>query len=168
MMAPLRGQDRDTMPPAGSLDRRQVLLGFAGLVAAAATGIGPAGAATELDASAFRALSFGLMGRIAEDPSLAEAYLAALRERVAPGDLERLAAVVREHAGSGMDAAITRAGLDAVANQVIAAWYTGTVPTATGSRVVTYLDAVAWKATGFTKPPSVCGPGFGFWANPPR
>jgi hypothetical protein len=49
-----------------------------------------------------------------------------------------------------------RGGREA-ARAVAAAWWSGTVPTADGDRrVVTYHDALVWRALPYAQPPSFC------------
>lgn len=57
----------------------------------------------------------------------------------------------------------------ALAGKVALIWYTGAVDfTATtgGERVITYDNALAWRACTFTKPPANCGGPFGYWHDP--
>lgn len=44
----------------------------------------------------------------------------------------------------------------ALTDMVIEAWYTGAVPTATGTRVVSFAGALAWKCTGRTTAITFC------------
>lgn len=56
-----------------------------------------------------------------------------------------------------------------LAGKVALIWYTGAVDfTATtgGERVITYDNALAWRACTFTKPPANCGGPFGYWHDP--
>jgi D-sorbitol dehydrogenase-like protein len=61
----------------------------------------------------------------------------------------------------------TRALDTAVAAKIVECWYTGIYDSPTGPRVATYIEALAWTTLGFTKAPSVCGGGVGYWADAP-
>jgi hypothetical protein len=54
-----------------------------------------------------------------------------------------------------------------VADDVVAAWYTGTYDTPAGPAVAGFTDALLWNAIDFTKPPGWCGGETGYWADPP-
>lgn len=92
----------------------------------------------------FMALSCELTGWERLDPELGAAYCEALMDWE-PSWRERLRQPTRS------------ADLPAAwAEQLIAAWYTGTVPTPTGSRVVTYRGALAWSCLARSTPVSYC------------
>jgi D-sorbitol dehydrogenase-like protein len=55
----------------------------------------------------------------------------------------------------------------AVTAKIVECWYTGVYDSPAGPRVATYLEALAWTTLGFTKAPSICGGGVGFWADAP-
>ena len=57
-----------------------------------------------------------------------------------------------------------RASVEAVA----AAWWSGMVPTANGDKVVTFLDALAWRAQPWAEPFTECLGATGAWAKPGR
>ena len=52
-----------------------------------------------------------------------------------------------------------------VADDVVAAWYSGSYATAAGPAVAGYTDALLWQALSFTKPPGYCGGETGYWAD---
>jgi hypothetical protein len=159
---------------AARLSRRQVLLGFAALVVSSQLGTGwAAPAATDATSSLspddLTNMVSALCGIDAGDSSMIKPYL----EAVGPGEtlqeLTRLAAVVKANPGDGMDQAIADAHLESMANAVVAAFYSGEMPGPAGEKVLSYLDALVWQAVeSFTKPPSVCGGAFGYWADPPQ
>lgn len=53
-----------------------------------------------------------------------------------------------------------------MAAQIAGMWYSGVYQQDGEDRVATYVDALAWKALHFTKPPTICG-SYGFWATEP-
>jgi hypothetical protein len=57
-----------------------------------------------------------------------------------------------------------RASVEAVAS----AWWSGMVPTSNGDKVVTFLDALVWRAQPWAQPPTECLGATGAWAKPGR
>ena len=51
--------------------------------------------------------------------------------------------------------------------EIIAAWYSGTLPAPSGPVVSTFRDALIWAALGFATPPGVCGAPQD-WSKPPK
>ena len=51
--------------------------------------------------------------------------------------------------------------------EIIAAWYSGVLPTPSGPMVGTFRDALIWAALGFAMPPGVCGAPQD-WSKPPQ
>jgi hypothetical protein len=59
-------------------------------------------------------------------------------------------------------------GAHASAQAVASAWWSGMVPTADGEKVVTFLDALVWRAQPWANPPTECLGGVGAWTKPGR
>ena len=134
----------------------------AGQAAAAASGN------AAITPAEFTALSATLTGFPAADAALGARMLAAFAtpaRRAALGNLARLASTTP---AAGLDAAIRAQKLDSVANDLVAAWYSGVVASPHGDKLVMYTDARMWAAMSYTKPMGVCGGPFGYWANPPK
>lgn len=154
-----------------SVSRRALLRAASGASALALAGRAlPAlaqGAALVTTAQ-FAATSAALTGYPAPDAATAAKMLRtfATPERRAP--LAALAQVVAATPAAGLDAAITRAGLDPVANDLVAAWYSGIVTQRGAQTLVLYTDALMWTAMTFSKPMGVCGGPTGYWAQPPQ
>jgi hypothetical protein len=55
-----------------------------------------------------------------------------------------------------------------VAEDIVAAWYSGVCATAEGEILVTFTDALVWNALDFSKPFGSCGGETGYWAAPPE
>ena len=83
------------------------------------------------------------------------------------GALTTLARVVNETKPVELDAALRAQGLDRLADDLVAAWYSGVVTKGTTSRVVFFADAYMWSAMSFTKPMGRCGGMTNYWADPP-
>jgi len=59
-------------------------------------------------------------------------------------------------------------GARASAEAVASAWWSGMVPTANGDKVVTFLDALVWRAQPWAQPPTECLGATGAWSKPGR
>jgi hypothetical protein len=101
------------------------------------------------------------------DESLGEAFLEALSAKVGAEPLARLVTLVHTTAPADLDRALESSRLEGTAREVVAAFYSGLVGAGPGEKLVTYLFALVWGAAPFTKPPSLCGGVFGYWADPP-
>ncbi|MCY3817568.1 MAG: sugar dehydrogenase complex small subunit [Gammaproteobacteria bacterium] len=127
-----------------------------GVWALPALGIGGwAGAYEALER--FRALSARLTGFPAAslDPALAGELLDALR---ATGE------------GAGLDDlpdGTADAALGSLAEQIIAAWYSGIHPTANGPAARAYREALVWQALEFAHAPGYCSTELNDWNRPP-
>jgi len=152
-----------------SINRRELLAAVSALVAALALD-GRAGALAAngdapIDIDAFRALTNALTGFSARDESVVQDFLQAFSAEAA--ELTKLYEIVRETPENQWDAAIAAAGLTPLATGLTTSWYTGMIGKGPDQRVISYLDAFAWYAVGYTKPPSQCDTNFGAWADRP-
>ena len=73
-----------------------------------------------------------------------------------------LLALAASTPASELDAAIAAKKLDKIANDLVAAWYSGMVD----GKVVLYTDALVWSAMTYSKPMGICGGVTGYWAEP--
>ena len=55
-----------------------------------------------------------------------------------------------------------------VADDIVAAWYSGVYNTPTGPKVATFDEALVWTALDYTKPFASCGGATGYWSEPPQ
>lgn len=156
-----------------ALSRRELLAMAGAILAALGT---PARAAAQaagapafipISAQAFHDLTLALTGYAPRDPSMVEAFRDAFSQELT--QLEQLYQIlVSAPDRDDWPKEIEDAGLSALAEQLIAAWYTGIVGAGEAARVITYIDAFVWYAVGYTKPPSTCDTDFGAWAlHPP-
>ena len=117
--------------------------------------------------ASFAAMSATLTGYPAGDPGDPAKMLAAFATPARRAALSRLQAVVARVPAAGLDAALRAQGLETLANDVVAAWYSGIVTQGSQQKVVLYADALMWSAMSFTKPMGVCGGITGYWTDPP-
>ncbi|SMC40348.1 sugar dehydrogenase complex small subunit [Primorskyibacter flagellatus] len=108
--------------------------------------------AADLDVDAFLALSQKLTQQDDLSADIAADMLAAFS---ATGQAEDLAVLAEDEND------------EALANAVVASWYTGVSPDQDDFQVVTYTDALIWQAMDYTKPMAYCGGEVGYWADPP-
>ena len=139
------------------MTRRSLIM--AGVSAAALAAGFPLSAATQetIATDAFRALSARLTG----------AAVADLDAATAGKLLDGFVA-----AGRGSDLALLAAdpgtNVGTTANEIVAAWYSGTYTTPGGPAAIDVTQALLWNALDFTKPPGECGGETGYWADPPQ
>lgn len=126
----------------------------------------------EADLARFLALSAALTGVENLNPGIGQVYLSHLQNTGA--SLQSLYQHIELEAGRPLDLQEIEAagvfedeGLSDLADQIIELWYTGQYQEGEETIVVTFVDALAWKAIRFTKPPTICG-SFGFWAEQPK
>lgn len=153
-----------------NVDRRRVLESIVGATLAALkvdAAAAPA-AAAEPSVASFAAVSTALTGYPAPSNVNATKMLAAFGTPKRRAALSRLARVVGATEPRDLDAALRAQHLDGIANELVAAWYSGLVTQANASRVVLYADAYIWSAMSFTKPMGRCGGVTNYWADVPR
>ena len=109
--------------------------------------------AANLDVDAFLALSQKLTVQNSLSVGTAEGMLKAFSATGREDDISALAAGNSD---------------DELANSIVASWYTGESPDPDDLQVLTYTDALIWKAMDYTKPLAFCGGGVGYWADPPE
>ena len=139
-----------------SLSRRDLLARVAAAIAVAGTAGFPSAlyAAAKVTLDQFIALSEWLTQTPDLDPGIAKTLLGGF---LATGNGPALAQLAKKQDEHG-----------AVANAVVAAWYSGIYDTGKGKAVATVDEALMWKALTFTKPFAFCGGDTGYWANPPE
>ena len=128
---------------------------------------GATGATAASSASGFGDLTAALTGYPAPSAADASAMLAAFDAAERRVALMRLARVVRETTSADLDATLRAQGLDRIADELVAAWYSGVVVQGTRPKVVLYANASMWSAMSFTKPMGRCGGVTNYWSAPP-
>ena len=138
------------------ITRRSVVIGGAAATALVAGLPLPVAAQETVTVDQFRALSARLTGAAVSDldASMAGKLLDAFLSMGRGPALELLAADRGLSTGP-------------VADDIVAAWYSGTYKTPAGLAVAGFTDALLWNALDFTKPPGECGGETGYWADPP-
>jgi hypothetical protein len=155
-----------SLPDDRPIDRRELLVAASTLAAALGFPDGALAQGRDISAIDFASLSNAVAGFPPADPSLASHFLEAFSDRMA--DLADLLDIVRTSSEQEWQQRIDAAGLTPLADALATAWYTGMVGEGDDKRVVTYLDAFAWNAVGYTNPPTRCDISFGAWAEPPH
>jgi hypothetical protein len=161
---------RNSRPKSLLLDRREWLVAVGSLAAAlglpgAMTAAAQSGEAVR-QTDAFTDVSVALTGFSPAGPDLASQFIDAFRSE--SDGIGRLHDIIRLQPPDQWDASIAAAGLTALAQAIMTAWYTGAVVDGADRKVITYLDAFAWSAVGYTKPPTRCAEAFGGWALAPH
>jgi hypothetical protein len=124
-------------------------------------------AVSEADVHGFAALSLRLTGYPPDDLEFTSRMFAAFGTPAKKSALAQLSRLLADTPDAGIDAAVQASGLEPLANELVAAWYSGIVKTPQGDKLVAYTSAMMWKAMSFAKPMGVCGGAFGHWAEPP-
>ncbi len=137
-------------------DRRTLLQALAALALA------PSALAQSTDAASFARLSAALTGYSQPESDAVAKVLRAFATPVRRASLRALATLVAATPAAQLDAAIAAHKLDRIADDLVAAWYSGMVD----GKVVLYAQALVWSAMKFTKPMGVCGGVTGYWAEP--
>ena len=139
---------------AQTIARRSLIIGGA---SAATLAVFPlrASAQDAITVDQFRALSAQLTGvAVMElDATAAGKLLAGFISMGRGGELARLAAGRRGTRGT-------------LANDIVAAWYSGRYMTRAGAAAIDLRNALVWNALHFTKPRGECGGVTGYWAEP--
>jgi hypothetical protein len=140
-----------------SISRRSMLAAGASAVTALLNLSRPAEAQRNITVDQFRALSAELTGvGVADlDAAVAGQLLAGFLSLGRGPELLVLAADPRARGGS-------------LANEVVAAWYSGNYQTSTGAAAFDLTAALLWKSLDFTKPRGTCGGATGYWADQPQ
>lgn len=142
-----------------SVTRRAWMMGSTGAALALAAGLspGPAAALEAIDLDAFRRLSARLTGAVLSDldAQSAATILDGLLSLGRGADLARLATDATASSGS-------------LANDVVAAWYSGIANSDRGEVLAAFTGALVWNALDYTKPFASCGGETGYWAEPPQ
>lgn len=149
--------------PSPSLHRRSVLLGLAAALAV------PGGARA---AGAGRDWDLGtqiLAGARLKDPTVLALALDGLAAEIGKDRVDRLLRAVLARDAADIVDSFEDAQTEAAARRFVEIVYTGDIPAGPGGKpaMLGFHQSLAWQVLHFTKPPSICGPGFGWWNFPP-
>lgn len=158
-------EPRDGAPGAAAgPDRRRLLLGFAAVAGLSTLPLaalsGPAAAAADSWTLATQIVAGTRLG----DPTVLALVIEALEAEVGAAMVERLRTAVLARDAADIVDPFEDPAVEAAARRFVEMVYTGAF--AAGATPA-FHQALAWKVLPFTKAPSVCGPGFGWWTNPP-
>jgi hypothetical protein len=144
-------------------DRRAVLVALAGLASL------PAFPASVMAATDWSLAVQVLAGTGMRDATLMAIALAALTRDAGADVVARLHRAVLTRDADDIVRPFDDPAVEAAARSLVAMLYTGEIADADGTvTAIGFHQALAWEVLAFTKAPSVCGPGFGWWADPPE
>jgi hypothetical protein len=140
-----------------TISRRGLILGCVGAATLAVVFPRPAAAQATITVEEFRALSARLTGTGMSGLNVVSAgdLLGGFLSMGHGPDLARLAADPGAREGP-------------LADDIVAAWYSGRYDTRNGLATIGLANALLWTALDFTKPPGLCGGATGYWADAPQ
>lgn len=142
---------------ATGLDRRTVLAGLAALAASpSAAFANPKNlwtVATQIIAGT----------RLADDTVLSLA-IGAVESEFGASTVDKLLEAVLARDAANIDAPFPDPKVESAARRFVEIVFTGEVST---DSALAFHQALAWQVLPFTKPPSICGAGFGWWTDRP-
>ena len=148
-----------------AMTRREMLQSL--LALAVAGGVPRAIAQGAVSPAQFASLSKSVTGYAFADRRVAASMMNALADAVGTANIARLVQIAGSTPPAQLGPALKAANLEASAETVVAALYTGTVMTSRGLRVVAYDQALVWQALSWTKPNAFCGGETNYWATAP-
>jgi hypothetical protein len=138
-------------------DRRAVLVGLATLLAAPSRLLAAPSESWPLATQI-------IAGTRVADPTVLALAVSAIEVRFGAAVVEKLRSAVLDRDAANIVEPFPDPQVEAAARAFVETIYTGEI--ATGD-AVGFHQALAWDVLTFAKPPSVCGPGFGWWTKPP-
>jgi hypothetical protein len=143
-------------------DRRQVLLALGAFALAPGTGAAAAPGSWDLAVQI-------LAGTRVKDPTVLALALQGLTAEIGVSRVDALLRAILSRDADSIVEPFSDSKIEAAARRLVDIVYSGEIPTGPDGAVtaLAFHQALAWQVLPFTKPPSVCGPGFGWWSNPP-
>jgi hypothetical protein len=107
-------------------------------------------------------------GTLPRDLTLADLALEALIRSAGPATVDALLFAIMARDAQNIGDPFADPAVEDAARHYVEMLYSGDIPDEDGTvSNIGFHQALAWQVLRFTKPPSVCGPGFGWWAEPP-
>jgi len=157
MKMPLKGSAEEIT----GLDRRTVL---AGLAAWAATSVAMPGTASAASKNMWTTATQIIAGARVNDATFLQLAIDAIESEFGAATVEQLLDAVLARDAANIVEPFPDANVEAAARRFVEIVYTGET---SADSAVGFHQALAWQVLKFTKPPSVCGNGFGWWTNRP-
>lgn len=142
---------------AGGLDRRTVLLGLAALLA-------PSNAVAAAPGNLWTVATQIIAGARVADPTVLKLAVGAVESEFGGATVEKLLDAVLARDAASIVEPFADPAVEAAARRFVEIVYTGQIG---ANSTLGFHQALAWQVLPFTKPPSVCGKGFGWWTNQP-
>lgn len=100
--------------------------------------------------------------------SVVDELFAELMRELGQDTVTRLITAVLQRDASSITRPFEDAAIEQAAQRALDLFYSGEIKGADGQADALYFhQALTWQVLDFTKPPSICGPGFGWWADKP-
>jgi hypothetical protein len=138
-------------------DRRAILAGLAALI------VSPARAFAAPEGRWALATQI-IAGTRVTDPTVLKLALAAIETSFGTATVDKLLDSVLARDAANILEPFADSEVEAAARRFVEIVYTGEI---TAGSALGFHQALAWQVLSFAKPPSICGPGFGWWTNPP-
>ncbi len=142
--------------PAG-LSRRAVLAGLAALLSLP-------GKALAAPTTSWTVATQIIAGTRVADPTVLALAVNAIASEFSEATTEDLLRAVLARDAANIAEPFTDPAVEAAARRFVEIVYTGAIG---ASATPGFHQALAWQVLPFTKPPSICGKGFGWWTHPP-
>lgn len=143
--------------PQNAPDRRAVIIGLAAL-------IGSPNASLAAADSSWTLATQIIAGARLSDPTVLKLALAAIEAESGSATVEKLLDAVLTRDAANIIEPFTDPDVEASARRFVEIVYTGELEPGI---TLGFHQALAWQVLPFAKPPSICGPGFGWWTSPP-
>ena len=99
------------------------------------------------------------------DPTILALATKTLEAEVGQVTVEKLLTAILERDADSITKPFEDKATEAAARRFVEIVYTGQF---SSNDMAGFHQALAWQVLPFTKPPSVCGPGFGWWTQSPK
>jgi hypothetical protein len=138
-------------------DRRAVLAGLAALLVSSDRALATSGESWPLATQI-------IAGTRVADPTMLALAVRAIQAKFGTSVVETFLSAVLARDAANIAEPFADPQTEAAARAFMEAIYTGEIEP---GRAAGFHQALAWQVLTFAKPPSVCGPGFGWWTKPP-